>query len=139
MKALTLKHPWPFAICFLGKRIENRTWAPPRDLLGQRIAIHGGKMPTSQPQRNWCRDVIAGYRSRGVFAGEFCTAQIMSCTGIVATAVISHTVRTSDDPWFDGTGYGWVLTDVLVLPNPIPCKGAQRLWNVPADIESVLI
>jgi hypothetical protein len=47
MMALTLKHPWPYAICFLGKRIENRTWRPRPSQLqpGSYLAIHGGVIP----------------------------------------------------------------------------------------------
>ena len=34
--------------------------------------------------------------------------------------------------------YGWVLTDVQRLPEPIPCKGALGLWTVPAEIVAQL-
>jgi hypothetical protein len=43
MQALTLWQPWAWAMAFAGKPVENRTWAPPHSLLGQRIAIHAGK------------------------------------------------------------------------------------------------
>jgi hypothetical protein len=42
MKALTLYPEWAFAVCYLGKPIENRTYAPPKSLMGERIAIHAG-------------------------------------------------------------------------------------------------
>ena len=46
MRALTLHRPWPWAILHLdgarAKRIENRLWAPPDWILGERIAIHAG-------------------------------------------------------------------------------------------------
>ena len=45
MHAITLQHPWPFFIVYGGKRIENRGWMPPPGLIGERIAIHGGKEP----------------------------------------------------------------------------------------------
>jgi hypothetical protein len=57
MKALTLRHPWAFAIAHLGKRIENRDWdARTADLMGlpqlvgETIAIHGGTAP-QRPKR----------------------------------------------------------------------------------------
>ncbi|WP_155299612.1 hypothetical protein [Deinococcus kurensis] len=57
MKALTLRHPWSFAIAHLGKRIENRDWdARTADLMGlpqlvgETIAIHGGTAP-QRPKR----------------------------------------------------------------------------------------
>lgn len=30
--------------------------------------------------------------------------------------------------------YGWVLSDVQALTEPIPCRGAQGLWRVPEDV-----
>jgi hypothetical protein len=140
MQALTLKHPWGFCVCRLGKRIENRTWLPPRSLIGQRFAIHGGKVPTSKAELKWIRDVYRGLvRQHGEptyrVDGDLTLRDVLSFTGIVATAVLSHTVTSSSDPWFDGTGYGWVLTDLIVLPEPIPISGKQGLWTVPRDVE----
>ena len=40
MKALTLWPEWIFAICHLGKMVENRPWCPPKDVIGERIALH---------------------------------------------------------------------------------------------------
>lgn len=56
---LTLWQPMASAIPLLGKRVENRPWAPPRSILGQRIAIHaaavskrdGFKLPIPVPAR----------------------------------------------------------------------------------------
>lgn len=30
---------------------------------------------------------------------------------------------------------GWVLADVIALPEPVPCRGAQGLWTLPDDVE----
>ena len=40
-------------------------------------------------------------------------------------------------PWWIGP-IGWVLTDIA-LPEPVPCKGFQGLWNLPADVESAVL
>ena len=61
MKALTLKHPWAFAVAYLGKDCENREWNDRltelmgiRGELGQRIAIHGGAAPVRPKSgRHW--------------------------------------------------------------------------------------
>lgn len=34
--------------------------------------------------------------------------------------------------------YGWLLADVRRLPEPVPCKGALGLWDVPADVAPLL-
>jgi hypothetical protein len=48
MKAITIRHPWPWAICYMGKPLENRDWKPsPYQLKpGEKFAIHAGKMPS---------------------------------------------------------------------------------------------
>lgn len=52
MKALTLRHPWSWAIAYAGKDVENRDWSDDLARLnnayrlpGERIAIHGGSAP----------------------------------------------------------------------------------------------
>lgn len=41
-----------------GTNIENRTWAPPESLIGERIAIHAGKMPVSGAAPALAREVV---------------------------------------------------------------------------------
>jgi len=30
--------------------------------------------------------------------------------------------------------YGWQLANIIALPTPVPCKGAQGLWPLPPDV-----
>lgn len=57
MKALTLRHPWAFAVAHCGKDVENREWDDRladlmgvRQMIGEQIAIHGGARP-QRPKR----------------------------------------------------------------------------------------
>jgi hypothetical protein len=43
MKAISLWQPWATLIACGAKPFETRSWAPPRDLIGQHIAIHAAK------------------------------------------------------------------------------------------------
>lgn len=43
MKAISLWQPWASLIACGAKPYETRDWAPPRDLIGQPIAIHAAK------------------------------------------------------------------------------------------------
>lgn len=131
MKALTIKQPWAWAI-FNGKDCENRTWEPPKDMIGELIAIHAGK----------------GWDDDDSFSSTF----IKSLTGvdvyqipitfgaIVGVARIAG-VRTLEDgpvsPWFFGP-FGWMLTEQREI-EPIPCRGALGLWNLPADVKAAVI
>lgn len=143
MKALTLRHPWPFCICHWGKRIENRVWRPKTELrIGDRFAIHGGRPPTTRGNRAYVANLLNddlvprfGLLDNGALkqGSGFIGIDRFILPGIVATAVLDSIVTESDDPWFEGP-IGWVLRDVIVLPEPIPCKGAQGLWEVPKDV-----
>lgn len=43
MKAISLWQPWASLIACGAKPFETRSWAPPRELIGQPIAIHAAK------------------------------------------------------------------------------------------------
>lgn len=143
MLALTIKHPWAFAIAHWGKRIENRTWKPPKSLIGKRFAIHGGKVPTSRSELEGVRRQfnslveefgLPKYRINGDI-----TLRDVMTPGIVCTAILDGWTSHTVDPWFDGSGYGWILSNVTVIAEPIPIKGAQGLWNVPQKYLSQLL
>jgi hypothetical protein len=141
MKALTLKHPWAFAICHWGKRVENRTWHPPKSLIGQRFAIHGGKVPTTYRELNDIRHVGTLVADRFGLPPGFrdVTLEEVLLPGIVAVATLDSVITSpAEDPWFDGTGYGWRLRDVIVLATPIEIKGAQGLWDIPEPFATQL-
>jgi hypothetical protein len=128
LKALTLIRPWAWAICHAGKRVENRSWHPPLKVIGQRIAIHAGKK-YDRSDAEW---IQATFNVK-------VPVESLQPTGIVATALLSEVVMDRDKPWTEHRRwyfgpYGWVLDDVQVLPKPVPLRGAQGLWDVPADI-----
>ena len=141
VKALTLYPEWAWAICELGKRIENRTWIAER-MKGQLLAIHGGKNIGGHARRgDWhldIADVLAqktGRRdaSRAEMARGVEAAQ-KHAGAIVAVARVVGFAQESSDRWFVGP-YGWLLDDVRVLARPVPMKGAMGLWEVPAAAE----
>lgn len=145
MKALTIKQPWLWAITNSTKRVENRTWKPPYSMIGQRIALHGSAR-IEQSEMMACRRI--------------CPAPLphmmdLTTGAIIATAIIRGYVVVNDqggvteqsrsaasyeprgDRWFFGP-VGWILDDVRKMAEPITCKGALGLWNVPAPIVAVM-
>lgn len=162
--ALTLRHPWPWMITSLPahpKRIENRTWKPTGRLApGDWFAIHGGAAPKAGTKAGDAyRDAIADDVDEAqdhftIILGSLPSDAFFPAIeppvvdesldrlfdvgrfiapGIVAVAKFGGTVEESDDPWFEGP-IGWVLSEVMVLPEPVPCRGAQGLWSVPEDV-----
>jgi activating signal cointegrator 1 len=148
VKALTLHQPWATCIAQHGKRIENRTWAPPPYLIGQRIAIHAGM----KLNREVC------LRLRDEEGIDLAPASKLPLGAVVSTARVvgwasdqgwaqestldffgvteqqaSDALRSS---WWIGP-IGWILDHVIAVP-PVACKGAQGLWSLPADVERVV-
>lgn len=146
MKAITLRHPWPFAICYWGKRIENRGWQPRTELkIGQRFAIHGGRPPSNAAYRRYVcettEQLIERFGWPPHLDDETTFRELLTLVvtpGIVGTAILSEILTESDDPWFEGP-FGWQMTDVQVFDEPVSCPGAQGLWAVPKDIEERLV
>lgn len=141
MKALTIKQPWLWAITDSTRRVENRTWKPPLHMIGQRIALHASAR-IEQGEMTACRRICLDPLPH---------TMDLTTGAIVATAVVAGYVIVDDenkishqfyytsnyeprtDPWFFGP-VGWLLTSVQKLAEPISCKGALGLWDVPASI-----
>jgi hypothetical protein len=146
MRALTIYRPWAGLIAAGIKLVENRTWQPPLDLIGDRLAIHAGKL--------W--DLGATWRCDFYGLSELPSdhpAQAIIATAHVVGVVVPrwHGTQMQGFEWVLGderrvprlgvflTGpFGWVLEDVRALGEPIACRGYQRLWTVPTEIERLI-
>lgn len=145
MKALTIRIPWPWAICYLGKPLENRNWRPSPTQLrpGEKFAIHAGKMPLAME----IREAFAGMAEMGVIDETTKVPTLSQLrtqeSSIVAVATYGDAVGFHPSKWFCGL-YGWKLlgerdnVPVIVLPEPVKCRGMSMVgflapWNVPAS------
>lgn len=109
MKALSVQQPHADEILLMGKDIENRSWALPAAMLGQRVYIHAGKRPR------------AGY--------GYCRRDPSRLGAILGEVTISGCVAQSDSPWFEGP-FGFVLEDPEAYDKPIPYKGRLGFFDV---------
>lgn len=128
LKALTIWRPWSDAIAASVKLIENRSWKPPASAIGSQIAIHSGK--------KFDHDAAKEILSSGLWVPP--SEDESPAGAIVAVAMLENVVEESDSPWFTGR-YGWVFSDVQRLANPVWCRGAQGLWQVPDDVASSVV
>ncbi len=134
MKALTLWQPWAHAIVHLGKRIENRSWPPPKYLEGEVFAIHAGKgfdedsTEELKRLRMLAPHVDKNYFDRGAVVG---VARLRRHTTDI------EQVERPQRFWFAGP-VGWILTDVRPV-RPVACRGAQGLWNLPPEVEREVV
>jgi hypothetical protein len=151
MKALSFSQPWCWAVVdeLVRKHIENRTWAPPIDLIGHQFAIHAAKSWDNLRAYPLIKD---GIEYPGLTPTQYLQAlgfdppmayHCYASSAIVGVAtldrVVTETKTLTDEQkrWFFGP-VGWVLTDVVKLPEPIRCGGKQGLWAVPAELEPLI-
>jgi hypothetical protein len=150
MKALSLTQPWATLIAIGAKRIETRSWATPyRGIL----AIHAATaMPPDCREFAYADPAGKVLTDAGILLGGDCAA--LPRGAIVAVAHLvqvwptrgfwdRNSVRdlppaTHEEDFGDYAEgrYGWLLTDVVPLSTPIPCKGALGVWEVPLDVEA---
>jgi hypothetical protein len=133
MRAITVWPEWAYAICYLGKRIENRSWAPPPSVIGKHIAIHAGKNIGGKPGQAASLDGTRRMLEMAGYAHQFNEPDFIPCGAIVAAARIDGCIQSTDNRWAVPGQKHWQLSDITVLPEPIPSKGAQRLWAVTPD------
>lgn len=131
MKALTVWQPWASLIAWPLKPVENRTWGASW-VLGKRIAIHAGNKYDEDAA------LQLSVRPSPVPAVVQLARKVRGA--IVCTAVVDRFIRDEDlitfpaeiDEWFCGP-IGWVLRDIQKF-EPVPARGAQGLWDVPAEV-----
>ena len=153
MKTITIYQPWASLIASGAKLFETRSW--PTKHRG-RIAIHAGMTPAHELDRQ-TRDAIAtafgwppgmdtaSYIRALPHGAVIATADLVGCHKIVSRTTISggpscaslycgedrRAIRGSEILFGDWTPgrYAWELANVEILPQPVPVRGKQGLWN----------
>jgi hypothetical protein len=135
-------HPWAWAIIHGGKRVENRTWG-----IHYRgpLLIHAGKSRLSydhQDPEDWLNRYglelpPANRLAWGAIIGK---VDLVACVQLGDPPPPSLAALTSDQaewlkthPFTEGP-YCWVLRRPQAFPEPVPCRGLQGLFHVPASV-----
>ena len=143
MKAISLWQPYASLIAAGVKTIETRGWAPPRDLVGERIAIHAAKaIETSDVRGRERHRLIAAALDdpewdRNVPRGAVVCTAVLDHTALVTgpehdgqvTAAGTRWVRTGEWGDFSPDRWLWFLRDVEPVDPPAPARGRQGFWN----------
>lgn len=130
IRALTLQQPWADAVCFYGKRVENRTWVPPAALLGHFLAIHGGKTYDHDAARHLAGE---GYP---LSPRDDRLGAVVAVARLVGVTRDPAELGPTQTEWWCGP-IGWMLAEVHAI-DPVPCRGGQGLWKLPADVHAVV-
>ena len=127
MKALTVCQPYADMIAAGEKIIENRAW--PTAYRGP-LAIHAGK------SRAWLEADDERERPEMAFGAVVAVAQLVACLPLMYPADGPnwpeayrhlHTDEHANGPWC------WILDEVVRIA-PVPYRGAQGLWEIPAAL-----
>ena len=151
MKALSLTQPYATLIALGAKRIETRSWST--SFRGP-IAIHASKGFPREYQESCAIEPFLSVLKAAGFTNtnELPKGAIVAVGRLVYVFLtgdtlnyrhLDRTVRGPNGLTYQITPqeiefgdyspgrFGWVLTDVVRLEQPIPVKGALGLWNVP--------
>lgn len=157
MKAITLTQPWATLIAIGAKRIETRGW--PTQYRGP-LLIHAAKGLASiggaegllaicqqPPFSDALRERYEGktYGQALPFGAAVAVCRLSDCVPtdpgmfedeplvmVHQTAHARERERAFGD--YSPGRYGFVLDDVVPLPQPIACKGALGLWAPPEHV-----
>lgn len=148
MKALSILQPWASLIVLGHKRIETRSW---NTKYRGPLLIHASAKYTNH--QDWLAtewhvmldDSQVYHNHRGAIIGMVNVVD----TGRTDILIPDNKVEILGDGQYDyihltkqeeafgdySPGrYGWLLSEPLLFPEPIPCKGALGIWNVPENL-----
>lgn len=163
MKALTIRQPWASLILHDKKHYETRSW--PTKYRGP-LMIHAAKAmpPTSRlaclkPEIKGA--FLAGYQDHSElyylrhhypkikFGAALGYVTLVDCLKVIGTAdvdgkMIVAILENDEQIQGDELAFGdmrsgryvWKLENPIWLPQPIPWKGQQRLWNFTAPYKN---
>lgn len=133
--ALSLWEPWLWAIDHLpeldAKRIENRRWEPYPWILGRYLCLHaaqqydlvGAVAVEAEARRSITAQNVKEEMPRGV----------IRCVARIDRVVPPFTKPTPR--WHITHQHGWVIGDLVKLPEPVACRGWQKIWRVPPGVD----
>ena len=147
MKAITIWQPWATLIAEGAKQFEFRAWPAPRQLVGQRIAIHAGARPVKMPEVKELLYRLQRGEPMGIAIGPALTIlrdgmhNDFPLRSVLCTAILGKPLRDAelakaigadwsiDSDRAEHSNWGWPLSDVHRLEPFVPATGAQGFWN----------
>jgi hypothetical protein len=144
MKGLSLWQPWATLIALGHKRVETRHW--PTRYRGP-IAIHAAKRKMTDEEIEYVYelsllfglslpdplDLTPAWPLGYIVA----TASLTDCKPMTAELIDAQSELEYQVGNWERGRYAWFLEDIKPVPQPIPARGAQGLWEwtPPAAVE----
>lgn len=130
--ALSCRQPWPWAIFYAGKLIENRGRALPAELLNKRCLIHASKTMTREEYETGAAAILE------ISGLSVPPAEELPLGALVGA--VTFTGNVEPDPgsvrmhgWHVTDQWGWLMAARVPFPRPVPCLGERGFWAVPAE------
>lgn len=139
MRVLSLSQPWLWAILHtdpaIQKLVENRSWQPPIDEIGNRFALHAAKSMDKDAFTYFAKLGLTGYPQRYDLYPSSCIVGVATIDRVRSGSPedLPRDLAPEQRKWFFGP-FGWILRDVRALAVPIPWKGAQGFRHLPAEV-----
>lgn len=143
--ALTIRQPWAAMISDGYKTVENRRWVTHHTGL---LAIHAAAgagprrdqehaIATAARLAGLPRDVVE--RSMEVRGAVVAVARLTGVCSLSLGVPPGAPLACGCGPWaFPGQRH-FRLSGVRALPEPVPCRGAQQLWQLPDDVYDAVL
>lgn len=151
MKALTIWQPYAGLIAAGIKTIETRGWPAPKNLIGQRVAIHAAKKWDTARVADWDR-VTRWLWDRGIYTAEemkriidltgpLATGKVLSIATLAECSLMEVAPNETEEQfgWFATRRYGWRFAENQRLQFPPTVAGMQGVWEwaiEPKEVEA---
>lgn len=149
MKALSLWQPWASLIAAGAKTVETRNWFVESYRSGP-LAIHATKAKKPEGRDFMGYEQLVTEALGGVDFDDLPFGAIVAVAQLARIAPITEEgaekLERENPREFafgnydlsEGQRVAWVLRDIDPLPEPIPCKGRQGLWNTTPEIRRLI-
>lgn len=131
MKAITLWQPWATLVVLGYKHYETRSWKPPDNLIGERIAIHASKKWNKRLKsiaEGLNGDLDLGLTSLPLGA----VIGLVTIEKVITTEEALEEMETKLEEYmgdYSPNRYAWKLINPTVI-DALPHIGYQRIWNL---------
>lgn len=140
IKAISVLQPWASLIALGHKKIETRSW---NTKYRGPLLIHASAKYTNY--QDWLAtewhvmldDSRVYHNHRGAIVGMVDMVGSETSENILSNLPKSMFWGPDQEQIFGDYSpgrYGWLLSEPLLFPEPIPCKGALGIWNVPENL-----
>jgi hypothetical protein len=141
LRCLSVWQPRASALALGINRYETRAWAT---RYREPIAIHAAKRWTGT-EIAFHRSCAARLRQQGHSMADQYAVEPLPLGCIVAIADLVACWRVEEFPYrldeaermfgdFSPGRYAWHFSDMVRLPEPVPCRGHQGLWTLPREV-----